>query len=597
MKLRTAIFLFAFIFFVFNPNIAIAEQPDGEQNQQLTITFNLNGGNIGGNTNNVVLTVQQGDPIPSPPGTPPQRQGYNFNGWSGGNVGSPATGNITLTAVWQAAPQVVEVTFNFGNFAGSPPSVTREVILGNTLGGNMPNVPNREGHTFARWVSNGQTFDGNTPVTMQTLNVTAEWNPAVTTFNVTFNLNGGAIGNSTANQVRAVNQNQTINNTPNINMPQNPTRVGFTFTGWQQANGQAFNASTVVNSAMTVTAQWSSANTVNVTFNLNGGAIGNSTANQVRAVNQNQAINNTPNINMPQNPTRAGFTFTGWQQANGQAFNASTVVNSAMTVTAQWSQSQLTLTFNAQGGTWQDGTTSNIARNINHNQSIQSQHNTTLASFVLTPSRVGHSFDNWFIGNTNTVFTANTIVTDNMTINARWTVVQPQELPPDNSQIILPTPEPIEIGAPLVTEVVSLDTSGIVQIGPSHLYIPEHLGRHHINSAGVSVLPARAALSILFGADPYDTNLFQWFSETSTFVIDPSGHNINITVGSTTMFVNGNPRQILSGEGAAAFPVAAYVDPEDSRLYVPVRAIAEAVGFAVGWNPDTGMVTLTPPTN
>ena len=61
------------------------------------------------------------------------------------------------------------------------------------------------------------------------------------------------------------------------------------------------------------------------------------------------------------------------------------------------------------------------------------------------------------------------------------------------------------------------------------------------------------------------------------------------------MFVGGAPRTIMSGQGDGAFPYAAYVDARDSRMYAPVRAIAEAVGFTVQWDAATSTVTLVPP--
>lgn len=70
-----------------------------------------------------------------------------------------------------------------------------------------------------------------------------------------------------------------------------------------------------------------------VTFGANGGAFANgSTTQAVRAESGST-------VSLPTNPTRSGYTFTGWNtQADGKgtAFTSSNVVNSDLTVYAQW---------------------------------------------------------------------------------------------------------------------------------------------------------------------------------------------------------------------------------------------------------------------
>lgn len=152
-------------------------------------------------------------------------------------------------------------------------------------------------------------------------------------------------------------------------------------------------------------------------------------------------------------------------------------------------------------------------------------------------------------------------------------------------------------GAPIVNEVVTISASGSVTVGGQPFsFNPDEFGAPHVNANGVAVLPARMALSILFGADPMDPELFVWDSGNSAFYVDPQGRNIRFQVNNTTMWVGGVARQILSGQGANAFATAAYVDAaQNSRLFVPLRAIAESVGFDVDWNASTSTVTLTPP--
>ena len=72
-----------------------------------------------------------------------------------------------------------------------------------------------------------------------------------------------------------------------------------------------------------------------VTFDANGGAFaGGSTTSEVKTESGSS-------VTLPANPTRSGYTFTGWntrRDGNGDSFNKSTVVTDSLTVYAQWSK-------------------------------------------------------------------------------------------------------------------------------------------------------------------------------------------------------------------------------------------------------------------
>ena len=107
--------------------------------------------------------------------------------------------------------------------------------------------------------------------------------------------------------------------------PANPTRVGYTFTGWDVA----FNN---VTSDLTVTAQYT-INTYTVTFkDWDGTTL------------KTQTVNYGGSATAPANPTRVGYTFTGWDKAF-------TNVTSNLTVTAQYTINTYTVTFKDWDGT------------------------------------------------------------------------------------------------------------------------------------------------------------------------------------------------------------------------------------------------------
>ena len=96
--------------------------------------------------------------------------------------------------------------------------------------------------------------------------------------------------------------------------PANPTRTGYTFTGWDKAF-------TNVTANLVVTAQYS-INTYTVTFkDWNG------------TVLKTQQVQYGGAATAPANPTRAGYTFTGWDKA----FNN---VTANLVVTAQYVQNE-----------------------------------------------------------------------------------------------------------------------------------------------------------------------------------------------------------------------------------------------------------------
>ena len=150
--------------------------------------------------------------------------------------------------------------------------------------------------------------------------------------------------------------------------PADPTRVGYTFTGWDKA----FNN---VTSDLTVTAQYT-INTYTVTFkDWDGTTL------------KTQTVNYGGSATAPADPTRVGYTFTGWDKAF-------TNVTSNLTVTAQYTINTYTVTFKD----W-DGTTLKT-QTVNYGGS---------ATAPTDPIRDGYTFIGWDKAFTNV--TANLVVT------------------------------------------------------------------------------------------------------------------------------------------------------------------------------------------
>ena len=121
-----------------------------------------------------------------------------------------------------------------------------------------------------------------------------------------------------------------------VTAPTNPTRTGYTFSGWS-----ADVPSTMPGDDLTLTAQWT-INPYTITFNSNEGSF-------VEAITQNY---NTE-VTAPTNPTRTGYTFSGWfgDVARENAYTFITIPAENITVYAGWVINSYTITFNTDGGT------------------------------------------------------------------------------------------------------------------------------------------------------------------------------------------------------------------------------------------------------
>jgi len=81
---------------------------DGSENNGCTVTFDLDGGNIGGNTSPVLRTVKSGETIALALFPQPVKQDYNLTGWitSSGNTfdeNTKITSNLTVYAKWTSS--------------------------------------------------------------------------------------------------------------------------------------------------------------------------------------------------------------------------------------------------------------------------------------------------------------------------------------------------------------------------------------------------------------------------------------------------------------------------------------------------------------
>ncbi|MBR4173312.1 MAG: hypothetical protein IKR46_02960 [Clostridia bacterium] len=99
------------------------------------------------------------------------------------------------------------------------------------------------------------------------------------------------------------------------------------------------------------------------------------------------------------------------------------------------------------------------------------------------------------------------------------------------------------------------------------------------NSNGSTMVPFRSICEAL-GAK------VSWDSETNTAIAECCGKTVSVAVG-------GN--QIETDNGTVNLPTSAC--NKNGLTYVPLRAVCEALGCNVGWNENSGEVTVVPPEN
>ena len=263
------------------------------------------------------VIIEEGKTVSIP--NEPTKEGYNFLYWTLNNkeydFNSPVTKDITLVAKWE---KIVEnkVTYNviFDTDGGSRIS-TKVVEEGKTV--TKPSNPTKNGYEFVQWQLEGKTYNFNSKVT-ENITLKAVWKE-VKTYSVTFNTTGGSSVPS-----------QTVKEGAKATKPTNPTREGYTFDKWL-LNGNEYNFNLAVNSNITLVATWKEIQNYTVSFNTNGAGIISS-----------QVVKEGAKATKPNNPSKSGYTFTGWT-LNGKAYDFNSPVSDNITLVANFKQKSYTI--------------------------------------------------------------------------------------------------------------------------------------------------------------------------------------------------------------------------------------------------------------
>lgn len=176
-----------------------------------------------------------------------------------------------------------------------------------------PAAPVKEGYTFVKW-------DATIPATMPARDVTVTAVFKINQYTITFVTDGGtAVAPITQDYGTAVTA------------PSAPTKVGYTFAGWDKDIPETIPAED-----MTITAKWT-VNQYTITFNTDGGS-------DVAPITQDYGTA----VAAPAAPTKAGYTFAGWYK-DGVAYTFTTMPAEDITLTAKWSTDSYNAIFVIDG--------------------------------------------------------------------------------------------------------------------------------------------------------------------------------------------------------------------------------------------------------
>ena len=471
---------------------------------QYTITVKPENGKA-----DITITQDYGTEITAPDN--PTRKGYTFKGWDKEIPKTMPAENITVKAQWE----INQYTITFDTNGGSEIApITQD--YGTEI--TAPDNPTRKGYTFKGW-------DKEIPETMpaENMTITAQWE--INQYTITFDTNGGS-------EIAPITQDYGTE----ITAPDNPTRKGYTFKGWDKEIPETMPAENI-----TVKAQWK-INQYTIAFDTNGGS-------EIDSITQDYGTK----IIAPADPTRKGYTFKGWDKEIPETMPAGNI-----TVKAQWEINQYTITFDTNGG-------SDIAP-------ITQAYGTEITA-PDNPTRKGYTFKGW------DKEIPETMPAENITITARW-----KDTEKPTGEIIIGTNKWNEFLNELTfgiffkdTQEVTInavDNSGVVFV--SYLVTDKELSEAELNSL-----------------------VFRAYEEP--FCIDPNGEyiiyvmlvdeNINITYLRSDRITLDNIQPVISGiENGKIYCEAQTVTVNEK--YVDTVTVN---GTVVTLDADGGFVL--PPTN
>ena len=254
---------------------------------QYTITFDTNGGSAID-----PITQDYATDVTAP--KDPTREGYTFAGWDKEIPATMPAENQTITAKWTINSYTVTYVYDNDAPAGAAAVPAAKAY---EYGATVPAaaVPSATGYTFHGWTGEVSTMPAN--------NVTVHGNWTINQYTLTFDTKGGST-------IAPITQDYATD----VTAPADPTREGYTFDGWD-----AEIPATMPAENKTINAKWK-INQYTITFDTKGGSA-------IDPITQDYGTA----VTAPENPTREGYDFTGWDKDIPETMPAED-----LTITANW---------------------------------------------------------------------------------------------------------------------------------------------------------------------------------------------------------------------------------------------------------------------
>ena len=364
---------------------------------EVTVTLNVNGGDALPDDQKTI-TVTYGDQYTYLP-TDLNKAGYTFDGWFTQATGGDQVTNETevknaddheLFAHWTANTYYVKFNANGGKGTMENQKFTygadKVALSENLFTHDDPN------YVFAGWATSS---DGEVVYTDKAgvQDLTAEPNGVVELFaiwkqdvyKINYSSNPAEIGMSTDGL------EGTYSSAEGYTITTEPTADGYTFTGWStttsgvtvSADGKTVMIPKNHTGAVDLTANFD-VNQYTITFADTG-----DTTYEPITKNYGEAVGTVAD------PTKTGYTFAGWSETIPTTMPAKN-----MTITANWTINQYTITFADTGDTTYEPITKDYGEAV---------------GTVADPTKTGYTFAGW----SETIPT--TMPAENKTITATWT--------------------------------------------------------------------------------------------------------------------------------------------------------------------------------
>ena len=345
-----------------------------------TITFNSEGGSTVDD-----IVVMQGATLTKP--SDPTKEGYIFDGWYIDNdVNKPfdfsslPENNITLHAKWKV--EEVEVTIEI-----YVENLNQIFELDQTL---VVNFEKNETYTYNPQDITGFVFDENN--TLNVLEVVAGSSDVVKAYYVrkTTTISFETFEGSEINDITGLYGK-------NFDLPNNPTKDGYTFIGWflDQDLTQILDEQVFLDTDMMLYAKWEKDKSTLVFDTMGGESI------------ENLVMLDGQTLTLP-TPTKEGYSFVGWYETNALdvLFNETTMPFGYTVIYAKWEVETYTLSFDTNGGTSIMDATYAYMENI---------------SAPDDPTKEGYIFVGWYSDQMlNSTFAFQQMPAQNITIYAKW---------------------------------------------------------------------------------------------------------------------------------------------------------------------------------